>query len=468
MSGWIIQTIEWIGLGVILSGALIATCNIVQMLVSAWVLSQRSPAGSAHENWFRYAKMAPSISILVPAYNEAPTIVASVRALLACEYPDFEVIVINDGSKDETILKLVEALDLKITKAPEQGALAHQPYKQAYISTQHQNLVVLDKCNGGKADALNAGINAAHGDFICVIDADSILDRDALLRAVRYFIDYPGDVVAVGGAIRLTNGCTIEGGNIIAVAPPRNFLALFQSVEYMRTFHLARTAMAQGGALTLISGAFGLFSKDLLLEVGGYAHNTVGEDYELVLRLHRHLRDTGRKHARIVYTPDAVCWTQAPESLEVLGRQRTRWQRGSLETLWRHRGMICNPRYGRVAWLSLIEAILSDIITPITEVLGYLLIPIAVLFGILNYGYWLAFIGLSIGFGIVLSVGAIALEEIRFRRFPKASHVLILLLAAILENFGYRQLCSWWRISGFIQYFQGKKAWGSMPRKSLS
>lgn len=459
--------VEAIGLAVIISGALIALLNLLQLIVATGVLTYRSPPGDAQENWFRFADIAPPISILVPAYNEGPTIGGSVSALLACEYPDFEIVVINDGSKDDTLAQLIRTFSLEQTTQPEQGTLIHKPFAGAYSSANHPNLLVLDKVNGGKADALNAGVNVARGDYICVIDADSILDRDALLRAVRTVIDSRDEVVAVGGAIRLTNGCAIKRGTILEVAPPRNMLALFQTVEYLRTFHLARTAMAHASALTLISGAFGLFSKELVLEIGGYSHNTVGEDFELALRIHRHLRETGRKRARIVYNPDAVCWTQAPESLAVLGRQRTRWQRGALETLWRHRSLIGNPRYGRVAALSMVESLLTDVITPITEFLGYLIIPIAVLFGFLSYSYFIVFVGLSISFGILQSAGAIVLEEVRFRRFPKVLHVFILLGAAIVENFGYRQLCGWWRMRGFLQYLTGHKGWGAMPRQSL-
>jgi cellulose synthase/poly-beta-1,6-N-acetylglucosamine synthase-like glycosyltransferase len=288
------------------------------------------------------------------------------------------------------------------------------------------------------------------------------------LRASRSFIDNPGDVVAIGGAIRLTNGCRIRGSDILEIAPPRQFLPLMQTLEYLRTFHLARTAMSAAGALTLISGAFGLFLKDVLFAVGGYAHDTVGEDYELGMRIHRHLRETGQKKAKIIYAPDAICWTQAPDTLSVLARQRTRWQRGAMETLWRHRDMIGNPRYGRIAALSLVEAVMTDIIAPIIEVLGYVIMPILILLGLLSLDYFIAFASVSIGLGIVSSVGAVLVEEMHFRRFPKVSHILLLLLAGVVENFGYRQLCGLWRIQGTWDYFSGKKAWGRMPRQRFS
>jgi cellulose synthase/poly-beta-1,6-N-acetylglucosamine synthase-like glycosyltransferase len=460
--------LEWVGLSVVVSGTLIATVNMIQLCIAVWVLANRTPPGDAHQNWVRFADVAPSISIIVPAYNEGLTICSNVAALLACEYPDYEIVVVNDGSRDDTLVQLIQRFGLSPARKFEQGHLEHKPALMNYRSALYPSLVVIDKPNGGKADALNAGINSSQGDYICVIDADSILDRDALLRAARNFIESKSDVVAVGGAIRLLNGCTIQNGLILEVAPPTNILALFQTIEYLRTFHLARTAMAQAGALTLISGAFGCFSKELMFQVGGYRHETVGEDFELSLRMQRHLRDIGAKNARIVYSPDAVCWTQAPEDLATLAKQRSRWQRGSLETLWRHRGMIGNRRYGRVAGLSMFESVLSDVVTPITEMLGYFVIPIAIVFGLLSYSYFVAFIGLSIGFGIVQSAGAIMLEELRFRRFPKFHHVLILLLGAVLENFGYRQLCSWWRIKGTFEFLLGKKAWGAMPRQALN
>ena len=463
-----LSVMEMIGLAVLVCGAGIAIINMLQLVTAFWTLSRRSPPLTSQENWQRFSDFAPTISLIVPAYNEAETIVSSVGALLAIEYPDFEVIVVNDGSKDDTIARLVDAFDLEAAPIPEQGSLRHKILTNAFSSPTFMRLLVLDKVNGGKADALNAGINLARGKFVCVIDADSILDRDALLRASRSFIEHPGEVVAIGGSIRLTNGCNISASDILEIAPPLKYLPLMQTLEYLRTFHLSRTAMSAAGALTLISGSFGLFSKDLLLAIGGYTHDTVGEDYELGMRLHRHLRDTGQHKAKIIYLPDAVCWTQAPESFAVLGRQRSRWQRGAMETLWRHRDMIANPRYGRIAALSMFEAVLTDILTPITEFMGFILIPIFILIGALSPDYFIAFVSISVGLGIAQSTGAILVEEMRFRRFPKTEHILVLLLAAIIENFGYRQLCSWWRIKGFIEFLQGKKQWGTMTRQKLS
>lgn len=458
---------EIIALLVISTGLLQNLIYLIQLGLAAAALIQTPPTASGGLLWRRYADAAPPIALLAPAYNEAMTIAESVRSLLSLQYPSFEVIVINDGSKDETLQVLIDTFELKPIHRHYETGIAHQPIRGVYGATHQPRLVVVDKENGGKADALNAGINVSRAPIFCSMDADSLLEPDALLRAVRPFVEDPERTVAVGGTIRIANGCVISHGRVMEVRPPRNILALLQTVEYLRAFLMARLAWSRINALTIISGAFGLFRRARVIEAGGYTHGTVGEDMELVVKLHRLMRDKGLPY-RVAFVPEPVCWTEAPEDLRVLGRQRARWHRGALETFERHWDMMLKPRYGRVGSIGFGYILLVDVIGPIVELLGYLLIPMFWFTGLLSVEYLLAFLAVSFTFGVVISVGALALEESELRRFPRARDLLLLTAVAVFENFGYRQLNNIWRLRGVWQYWRRSQSWGTMTRKGFA
>jgi cellulose synthase/poly-beta-1,6-N-acetylglucosamine synthase-like glycosyltransferase len=323
--------------------------------------------------------------------------------------------------------------------------------------------VVVDKQNGGKADALNCAVNLARAPIVCSMDADSLLEQDSLLRAVRPFVDDPQRTVAVGATVRVGNGCRIAHGHVVEVRLAPSFLAVLQTIEYLRAFLMARLAWSEIGSLTIVSGAFGLFRRQVIVDVGGYSRDTVGEDLELIVRIHRHMRERALDY-RVDFVPEPVCWTQVPESLAVLGRQRSRWQRGALETFFQHRDMLFRPRYGRIGSVAFPNMLLVDVIGPIAEMLGYLLVPMFWFLGILSVDYLLAFLALTFAFGIAISTGSLVLEELELRRFPRTRELSLLLAAAILENFGYRQLNNVWRIVGLWQYLRGHTDWGHMAR----
>lgn len=433
-------------------------------LVLAWhALSRQRSERRLSLLWRRYAELSPPISLLVPAFNEEKSVVDSLRSMLALNYPNFEVIAINDGSRDRTLAALIEGFGLEPVSRSFEEAVRHKPIRGLFASPSIPRLLVIDKENGGKADALNAGINLSRAPIFCAIDADSVLENDALLRAVRPFIDEPTRMIAVGGTIRLANGCRVESGRVAEVGVPTNFLALVQAIEYLRAFLMARLAWSKIGALTIISGAFGLFRREVALAVGGYSSETVGEDFELVLKMHRHMLDKGKEY-RMIFIPEPVCWTEAPESWTVLGRQRSRWQRGALETFVRHRAMLFKPRYGRIGALGLPYVLLVDVIGPPIEVLGYVLVPLLWVLGYLSVEYLLAYLALTFVFGIFISVSSLVLEELSLRRFPRARDLAILTLAALVENFGYRQISNFWRLRGLWQYLRGQKGWGTMVR----
>jgi len=460
-------TAELIALFVIATGLLQNGIYLVQLGLAAAALIETPPAASGGLLWRRYSDAAPPIALLAPAYNEAMTIAESVRSLLSLHYPSFEVVVVNDGSRDETLQVLIDTFELRPIQRHYELAIEHAPIRGVYGATHQPRLIVVDKENGGKADALNAGINVSRAPIFCSMDADSLLEPDALLRAVRPFVEDPERTVAVGGTVRIANGCTISHGRVIEVRPPRNLLALLQTVEYLRAFLMARLAWSRINALTIISGAFGLFRRARVIEVGGYTRGTVGEDMELVVKLHRLMRDKGLPY-RIGFVPEPVCWTEAPEDLRVLGRQRARWHRGALETFERHSDVLVKPRYGRLAFVGFGYILLVDVLGPVVELLGYLLIPILWVTGVLSTEYLLAFLAVSFTFGVVISVGALALEESELRRFPRVRDLVLLTAVAVLENFGYRQLNNLWRLRGVWQYLRRSQSWGTMTRKGFA
>ena len=451
---------------VILTGLLQTFFYVIQLVFAGIALALRPPIARASLLWRRYADHAPAIAVLAPAYNEEVTIVESVNSLLALHYPEFEVIVINDGSKDGTLQQLIDHYGLSPVERFYDLAVEHRPIGGLYASPRLPRLLVVDKENGGKSDALNAGINVARAALFCSIDADSLLESDALLRAVRPFVEEPVLTVAVGGTIRLANGSRIAAGRVLEVKLPRNFLGLVQIVEYLRAFLMARLALSRMQVLTVISGAFGLFNRELAVEVGGYSHGTVGEDMELVVKLHRLLRERKQPY-RIEFIPEPVCWTEAPEEMKILGRQRARWQRGALETFFKHRDMLFNPRYGRIGFLGFGQILVVDIVGPIVEVLGYVLVPLLWGVGLLAVDYLLAFLAITFTFGIFVSVATLILEEVELRRFPRASDLAILTLVSVVENFGYRQVSNFWRVRGFWQFLRKQQGWGEMTRKGF-
>ena len=410
--------------------------------------------------------LTPPISVLAPAFNEEANVVDNVRSLLMLDYPLFEVILVNDGSSDRTMGHLVDAFDLRRSARSFERSISCQPIRGIYDSPTYPNLVVVDKENGGKADALNAGLNLSLYPLFCAIDADSILEPDALLRLVRPFVDAPGVTIAAGGVVRVANGCDINGGRVRKVRLPRRPLPLIQIVEYLRAFLFGRMGWSSGNSLLVISGAFGLFEKRAAVLAGGYATDSVGEDMELVVRMHRYRLDR-RQPYRIGFVPDPVCWTEVPVSFRVLRRQRTRWQRGLIDTLVRHRGMIGRPRYGSVGMVSLPGFVIFEMLSPLVELSGYILLPVMWALGLLNpAGAWMFFV-LAIMYMVLVSALAVLLEDIAFRRYPSVLDLGRLLVGAVLENFGFRQLTVWWRVRAFWEYLQGDLSWGAMERKGV-
>ncbi|MFX1684375.1 glycosyltransferase family 2 protein [Paraburkholderia sp. A2RI-6] len=413
--------------------------------------------------WRRYGASAPPIALLAPAYNEELGIVDCVKALFALEYPLTEVIVINDGSTDNTLGVLTDAFELTPTQRTFDAVVTHKLIRGVYVSRVHPNLLVIDKENGGKADAMNAGINLARAPLFCAIDSDSLLESDALLRIVRPFVEDPQRTVAVGGVVRVANGCRIQSGRVVEMRAPRRFLPLVQSIEYLRAFLLARVAWSGVDALMLISGAFGLFRRDVVVQVGGFGTDTIGEDLDLVIKIHRHLRDQRRAY-NIAFLTDPICWTEAPQSLRVLKGQRCRWQCGALEVFFKQRDMLFRSSYGRIGWLGMGQILIVDVLGPLAELSGYIMLPAFWALAWINVSYLKAFLSLVFLFGMFLSVSSLVLAELATHPYPRLGDLLRLALAAVVENFGYRQLNSYWRMLGWWQFLRKDKSWGVMTR----
>jgi len=342
-----------------------------------------------------------------------------------------------------------------------------------YTNKSIPNLIIVDKVNGGKADSLNIGLNIAHKEYFCGIDADSLLESEALLRAVSVMLDSPVESIASGGNICPVNGCSVELGELDHISLPKNFLARLQSLEYVRSFMAGRVGWARINCLLIISGAFGIFNKERTIRTGGYLtksgkykRDTVGEDMELVVRLSRSMREL-----KIPYTVDyafnANCWTEVPEKWSQLHRQRDRWQRGLIDILLFHKNLIANPKYGRMGMVGMNYFFIFEMLGPFVEAQGLLMVLLSALLGILNASIGLLLFTTTILMGILVSVSSVYISSFD-RQLYSVRDTLRLLWMAILENFGVRQVISLWRVSGYFSAMKKSKGWGKQERKGFT
>ena len=406
------------------------------------------------------------VSILVPAYDEEVSVVDSVSAVLALQFPEFEVIVISDGSTDETMPRLIEAFALVEQPWDVRSDLKTAPIRSTYRSLTNPNLVVVDKENGGKADALNAGLNLARYPLFAAVDADSMLDAEAILRATRLFVE-DEDLVAVGGTIRPLNAAVVEDGKVTEVVLPKKWIERFQVLEYARAFFTGRAGWSHFKSLLIISGAFGLFRRTAVLEAGGFLVGTVSEDMELVVRLHKHFRKQGKPYS-IRFTPDPICWTEVPSDLSTLRKQRNRWHRGLCETLWKHKDMLFNPRYGRLGMVAVPYYWFFEALAPLVELSGYVIVVVGMFTGFLSPRFAVLFLILAVLYGMLLSQLAAGIETFLSNRYPRMRDRALIFLAAFLEFLGYRQLLAFERVLATLQVQVKKGKWGRMKRRGVS
>jgi cellulose synthase/poly-beta-1,6-N-acetylglucosamine synthase-like glycosyltransferase len=418
---------------------------------------------SSHREYTASPK-TPPVSVLIPVFNEENVVVETVKSALLLEYPYYEVIIINDGSTDKTLKTITEALELKKIDLVYRPVLKTKTVKAFYYNPKIPNLLLIDKENGGKADALNCGINKSGSPYFCSVDADSVLERDALLRLMSNVIESDVPLIASGGVVRALNGSRVKRGEVVEVDLPKTNLPLFQIVEYLRAFLFGRVGLDFLKSTLILSGTFALFNKAAVIEIGGYKTKSIAEDMELVVNLHRHFMHDKKKY-KIRFISDPVCWTVVPENLSMLARQRRRWHLGLVQTLMEHRSMLFNSHYGAVGMFGIPYYFLVEMLSPVIEVVGYFVVFCSYLLGLVSVDFMLLFMTFAVLYAVFLSMSSVFLEELSFRRYPRWSHLVWLLAFAVFENFGYRQLNSFWRFQGVIKYMKRDRRWEAVLKK---
>ena len=421
-------------------------------------------------NGVKDSPIAPTISIIAPAYNEGLTIIENVRSLLSLNYESYEVIVVNDGSKDDTFEKMLRTFDMVRVSAPKDPNWRSKPVRAVYKSKlkNFNKLILIDKENGGKSDALNAGISFSRSKYVGCIDVDCLLHPDALLHVVKSFIQ-PSQkrVIAVGGVIRVANSCKIENGELKKIRIPKSWLAKFQLLEYTRSFLIGRMAWGRIDSLLIISGAFGFFDREIAMAAGGYDTGTVGEDMEIVFRMRRYMHNRNQPYT-VSYIPDPLCWTEVPEDLNIFINQRDRWARGNLETLVTHRDMLFNPRFGRLGLLSYPYWLFYEWLTPLLEFFGFISIMVFYLLGILNWKFFLVLTTMVYSFATMFSVFAVLMEVFSYNQYKSKKDILTLIGCALLEPFVFHPIVVWAAVRGnYKKLVKANSGWGEQVRKGF-
>ncbi len=406
------------------------------------------------------------ISIIVPAFNESKTVVDTVKSLLDLDYRLYEIIIVDDGSTDGTAECLVNHFGLARLDRPIRKRIFCRPEEAIYVSYQQKvPITLIRKQNGGKADALNMGINASEYPYFICMDADSILQADALTNIARPVMEQ-NDVIACGGLVRIVNDVVIEKGRLIDYRMPRNLLLCLQILEYDRTFLAARLLFDKFNGNLIISGAFGLFQKEMVVCVGGYDAQTIGEDMELVIKLHDFCR-ANRIPYHIKYAADAVCWSQAPDNLKDLKKQRRRWHIGLFQSLTIHRELLFNPVHGMLSFISFLYFVIYELLSPYIEMLGILSILVAIHYNLINVPYMILFFAIYAVFGGVMSLTAFFSRIYAMHIKLRPKDMLKAILLCLIENIGLRAVLMFTRLTAFVGYRKNKTNWGAMQRREM-
>lgn len=414
-------------------------------------------------------RFAPSVSVLAPMYNEEENAVTAIKSLLNLHYVNYDIIVINDGSKDHTAQKIIDAFDMERIKMSIYKQIAFKTVKGVYRSKikSYNKLLFIDKENGGKSDALNAGLNFSKNDYVLCIDGDCLIMEDALQKVTKPILDSYTPVIASGGVIRIANDCSIKDGKLTGVHLAKKFIVKSQILEYIRSFLLSRMAWSKFKGLMIVSGAFGILDRKIAIQAGGYKTDTIGEDMEIIVRMQRYMYENKKKF-KIKYIPDPLCWTEAPENTKILYRQRKRWAIGNIQTLAKHRKALLNPKYKVMGMISFPFWIFYERFGPLIEISGIVFFVIASYLGFVNWIYTISFLIATYLFALMYSIFALITEEATFHLYKKPTEIWKLIATAIAEPFTYHIFLLWPVLVGNIEVlFKKSIKWGNMERKGL-
>ena len=437
--------------------------------------------------------LAPGISVIAPAFNESVTIVQNVRSLLTFNYPKFEVIIINDGSTDDTLEKLIEEFNLEHVDYAFRPKLNCQPILRVFKSNNaaYEKLMVIDKVNGkSKADASNAGINLSSYDYFLCTDVDCILEKDTLIKLIKPFMDEEttkikevGEpceecgfqhikedfkrVIATGATLRMVNSCDVDGGLITRVRPPKRFLPRFQEMEYIRAFVLGKMGWDLINSVPNVSGGLGMFDKEIAIKAGGYDSKSFGEDMDLITRMCGLMRASDRKYS-VRYVPETLCWTEGPTTLKVFGRQRSRWARGLAQIMSIHRKILFNPRFGRLGLIVFPYNFLFELMAPLVEFTGILYYIYLIWTGQINWPYAVILIIFVYTYSVMITTLALLWDQITFKYYKTWGEVIGLCTMAFFEPFVYHPLILFFSLKGYFNFVTGRKhVWGNMQRQGF-
>lgn len=457
-------------LGTVISVYMMAVVIAYAVMLVIAYLEMRKKAGlDKHEIDEDFSGMyfSKPLSIIVPAFNESTGILNSVHSLLNLRYPQTEIIVVNDGSTDDTQERLIEEFDMIPIYHVTRLQIKSKRVIQLFQSSTQPNLFLIEKENGGKADALNAGINLAHFPYICSIDGDSMLHKHALLRVMEPIVASDGNVIAAGGTIRVANEMNVELGDFVESDLYSNPLVLIQAIEYVRSFLIGRIALGKFNLLLIISGAFSVFDRQWVIDVGGYSTDMIGEDMELVVKLHRLIKER-KSDKRIISIADPICYTEAPQSFSILRRQRRRWHQGLLASLIRHRDMLFNPKYGAIGWVSLPYYWVVEAAGPVIECLGIIFILLSFAFGNIYFEFSVMLSLLFVVYGIVYTLGALLIDSLTSQTYPSTRSLFRMVVISLTEIFWFRPLTVFWRLEGIYRTVKGNTEWGVMDRTGFN
>ena len=459
-----IAALQAISIGILVFFLLYIIATVTLLVISVGEISWYARGQEPPRSRPRAVAHRLSVTLVAPAYNEETLIVQSAKAFLASDYEPLEVIIADDGSKDETFARLDEAFDLVELPLRGRTDLQTAPIRSVHISRKEPRLRVVHKENGGRSDAINAGISIARGELVVITDADSLLEPQAITRAVRPFEVHPDSCMAVGGGIRVANGSRIVDGRVVTPGVSgRGGVGTTQVLEYMRGFSATRIAWSQMNGLLIVSGAFGVFRRDVLVALGGFSRETLGEDMEITMRIHRLLRPQ-MQDAHVEFAPNAVCWTEAPGTMAGLRNQRVRWHAGLLDNLRMHWRMFGRPRFGAAGTIAMPYAVLFEAFEPLVEVLGYAIVITLLVLNVENWTYLVAFFLVAVLTGQVLNATSLLIEEIGFRRY-RAKDLVRLMAWGLVEALWFRPALAWWRLKATILALMGRRpVWGSIPR----